>query len=192
MELPLFPLNTVLLPGGVLPLRIFEARYIDMIGECMRNDTGFGVCLIHSGKETGDGAEIYPFGTFCRIVDWQQLPDGLLGITAQAEYKIKVIRHNKQANNLLVGSIEVIDEPAEAALPEEFTSLASLLQQIIGEIGPPYSNLHTFFDQAGWVGARLVELLPLDLPVKQKLLEIDDHLVRLFHLRDAMMNMKYI
>src|SRR5215213_566751 len=103
MEFPLFPLNTVIFPGGMLPLRIFEPRYLDMVSNCLRNDTGFGVCLIKRGRETGQPAEIFTIGTLCKIVDWATLPDGLLGVTAQGERKIKVMASRVQSDHLLVG-----------------------------------------------------------------------------------------
>ena len=78
--IPLFPLHTVLFPGGLLPLKIFEARYIDMVSECLRNDSGFGVCLIRQGHEVGQAAITRSVGTYARIMDFQQYPDGLLGI----------------------------------------------------------------------------------------------------------------
>ena len=87
VTLPLFPLHTVLFPGGLLPLRIFESRYLDMISDCLRNDRGFGVCLISAGREVGDGAECFDVGTLARIQDWDSTPDGLLGIIARGEQR---------------------------------------------------------------------------------------------------------
>ena len=87
-ELPLFPLNSVIFPGGALPLRLFEPRYLDMVKDCMRNEHGFGIALIKNGQESGQAADVYKTGTECRIGDWETLPDGLLGITAYGETKI--------------------------------------------------------------------------------------------------------
>ena len=77
-ELPLFPLNSVIFPGGALALRLFEPRYLDMVKECMRNEHGFGIVLIKNGTEAGQAAEVYQTATECRIEDWETLPDGLL------------------------------------------------------------------------------------------------------------------
>ena len=92
--IPLFPLNTVLFPGGPLKLRIFEPRYVDMIGRCMREDTGFGVALIIEGVEAGGPARTANVGTLARIVDFEQLKDGLLGITAHGgeRFRIDLVR----------------------------------------------------------------------------------------------------
>lgn len=192
MEIPLFPLNTVIFPGGMLPLRIFEPRYLDMVSNCLRADTGFGVCLIKSGRETGQPAETYGIGTLCKIVDWTTLPDGLLGVTVHGERKFSVLGSSVQPDHLLVGQVDLAPEETEKPLPPEFKPLSELLERIIAELGPPFSNLAGFYAQAGWVGARLTELLPLDLPVKQRLLEMDDPHARLAQLREVMVNMHYL
>ena len=191
-KLPLFPLSTVIFPGGALPLRIFEPRYLDMVKNCMRNELGFGIALIKNGKEFGKAAEVYKTGTECRIGDWETLPDGLLGITAYGERKFHIEETNIEANQLLIGDVQYLEEGPDLALPEEFEALHSLLQDIITQIGKPYTSLPAHYDQAGWVGARLTELLPLQLATKQRLLEIDDHIVRLYHLKEAMQESKFL
>ncbi|SEQ42001.1 hypothetical protein SAMN05421693_13016 [Ectothiorhodospira magna] len=187
MELPLFPLNTVLFPGGVLPLRIFETRYIDMVRHCLRSDAPFGVILIREGAQTGASSAIHGVGTWGQIVDWEQRPDGLLGITIQGEMRFRVERTWVQKDGLLLG--EVIEHPMPAddvALPGEFLPLADLLQRLLQALPPPYCDMVGSFDRCGWVGARLTELMPFDPAQKQALLEMDDALARLFHLRDAL------
>ena len=82
--IPLFPLNLVLYPGAQLPLQIFEPRYTDLVGECLKNDSGFGVCCIKEGSEVGEHASCHDVGTYAKIIDWSQLENGLLGITVQA------------------------------------------------------------------------------------------------------------
>lgn len=186
MELPLFSLNTVLFPGGVLPLRIFETRYIDMVRRCLREDGGFGVCLIREGAEVGAPAAVYEIATEAHIIDWEQRSDGLLGIVAEGRRKLRVLRTWAMPDRLLMGEVEPLPEEPRVLLPVEFESLGQLLQRILGEIGPPYSNLQMQLDDASWVGSRLTELLPLEHADKQRLLELDDPLARLFHLRDAM------
>ncbi len=192
VELPLFPLNTVMFPGGVLPLRIFEARYLDMIGNCMKNNTGFGICLLQNGRESGVAAKVHKFGTIAKIVDWDGLPDGLLGVTAQSEHKIHILETRVRQDQLVIGEVEILVDAIEQPLPEEFQPLSDLLRRIIREVGQPYTGLVEFYQQAGWVSGRLTELLPLQMNLKQRLLEIDDHVVRLHHLRDAMVNMQYL
>ncbi len=190
--LPLFPLNTVIFPGGALPLRIFEPRYLDMVKKCMREEHGFGIVLIKSGLETGRAADVHHTGTLCRICDWETLPDGLLGITAYGENRIKISQTYVEHNQLLYGQIEVMQEEPDEALPEEFESMQRILQNIITQVGEPYTSLPSNYQHAGWVSARLVELLPLQLPTKQRLLEIDNHVVRLYHLKEAMQESKFI
>jgi Lon protease-like protein len=182
----------VIFPGGALPLRLFEPRYLDMVKDCMRNDHGFGIVLIKHGKESGQAAEIYTTGTECRIADWETLSDGLLGITAYGENKIHIENTSIQADQLLVGKIQRLEENPDPELPEEFEAMRVLLQKIITQVGTPYTSLPAAYEHAGWVGARLTELLPLQLVTKQLLLEIDDHIVRLHHLKEAMQESKFI
>lgn len=190
--LPLFPLNSVIFPGGALPLRIFEPRYLDMVKECMRNEHGFGIALIKNGKEVGKSAEVYKTGTECRIGDWETLPDGLLGITAYGEHKIHIENTRIETNQLLMGQVQRLENDPDPELPEEFEDMRAILQNIITQIGKPYSSLPAYYDHAGWVGARLTELLPLQSTTKQRLLEIDDHIVRLYHLKEAMQESKFL
>ena len=191
-ELPLFPLNTVIFPGGALPLRLFEPRYLDMVKDCMRNEHGFGIALIKNGDEAGQAAEVYKTGTECRIADWETLSDGLLGITACGETKVHIGNTHVQGNQLLVGQVQRIDADPDIELPEEFEAMRTLLQKVITQVGTPYTTLPAGYDYAGWVGARLTELLPLQLSIKQRLLEIDDHIVRLYHLKEAMQESKFL
>ena len=102
---PLFPLNSVLFPGGMLPLRIFEPRYLDMVSECMRSDSCFGVCLIRDGKEVVKAASCFDIGTLARIVDWDQRDDGLLGITVKGESRVRILGRDVRENKRLVGHI---------------------------------------------------------------------------------------
>lgn len=187
--LPLFPLNTVLFPGGVLPLRIFETRYIDMVRNCLRTDTGFGVCAIREGGEVGPAAEVHPVGTRAVIADWEGRADGLLGITARGEERFRILRTWVQPDRLLMAEVEYLPEPSAAAIPEEFLDLVTLLDRLLSELGPPYADLPRDAGDAAWVGARLGELLPVNLEAKQRMLESDDPLSRLFILRDAMLNL---
>ena len=189
ITLPLFPLGTVLFPGGILPLRIFETRYIDMVRNCLRTETGFGVCAIRDGSEVGVAAEVHAVGTRAVIADWEGRPDGLLGITARGEQRFRVLRTWVERNRLVMGEVAYLDEPPATPLPEEFLGLAALLERLLSELGPPYADLPRDADNAAWVGARLAELLPVSLEIKQQMLECDDPLSRLFMLRDAMLNL---
>lgn len=173
MQVPLFPLNTVLFPGGPLPLRIFEQRYLDMISACVSNDAPFGVLLIRDGGETGP-ASTYDVGTLARIVDWYQGSDGLLGVTAVGEQRFRVISSQREPSGLNVGSIELLpDEPA-LPLPEKYHAMREILAGVLDDLGLLYESLDRRMDDAGWVTSRFVEILPLDLEQKQRCLEHDD------------------
>jgi uncharacterized protein len=189
ITLPIFPLGTVLFPGGVLPLRIFETRYIDMVRRCLRTDSGFGICAIREGGEVGAAAEVYPVGTRAVIADWEGRPDGLLGITARGEERFRILRSWVQADQLLMAEVEPLPEPDAVPIPEEFLNLAALLDRLLTELGQPYAGLPRDSGNAVWVGARLAELLPVSLEAKQRMLESDDPLSRLFILQDAMLNL---
>jgi uncharacterized protein len=189
MRIPLFPLQTVVFPEGLLPLRIFEARYLDMVSRCLREDGGFGICQIRSGSEVGAAAEIYDVGTYVRIVEWSQSQDGLLAITVKGEKKFRVLSSTVESDQLRTAEVEWLPEEQEAALPEEFRTLAELLERIVSQLGEAYPGPAPRFDLAGFVGARLTEILPLKAALKQELLEQDDPLVRLFALRDALHNL---
>jgi len=189
-RIPLFPLNTVLFPGGILPLKIFEPRYLQMISNCMRSNSGFGICLIREGQEAGGPAEIHPVGTYVEIVDWEKRADGLLGILVHGERRFRVRNHYNEKNGLMMGEIEYLPRLQHVVIPEEFRSLSDMLARIKKEIGPPYDRLEIHLDVAAEVGARLTELLPLEAEIKQSILEMDDALSRLYALRDAMRDIK--
>ena len=181
LELPLFPLQTVLFPGGPLPLRIFEPRYVDMIGRCMKTGVGFGVILIRSGEETGP-ATTHEFGTVANIVDFDRLPDGTLGVVVVGSSRFMVRSRERQPDGLNVGMVELLDEEPRVALPERFADMARLLESVFDDLGPQYQHVEPDFTDAGWVGCRLAELLPIDLEHKQHCLELFDPVARLEHL----------
>ncbi|MEM7253474.1 MAG: LON peptidase substrate-binding domain-containing protein [Pseudomonadota bacterium] len=177
-EMPLFPLGTVLFPGGPLPLRIFEARYLDMVSDCLRNDRVFGVCLIKDGVEVGKPAEPYSIGTTARITDWDRTDDGLLAITAFGESRFSVLSTRIQPDGLLVGECEPLPH-GDVALPEEHTPLAKLVIDLLERAPQLYSTIDRHPADAHWVSCRLAELMPLPMSVKQQFLEIDDPVERL-------------
>lgn len=181
---PLFPLSTVLFPGGPLPLRIFEARYVDMVRHCMRQRCPFGVLLIRVGSEVGasGGAETSEIGTTARIVDFNSLPDGLLGITCIGERKFSVVKRWQQPDGLHVGDIQFIPPDERLDLPGEFQHLGQLLRKVLPELGDLYANVPKHFTDASWVGMRLAEILPISLSEKQYCLELNDPLMRLARL----------
>lgn len=178
MEVPLFPLNTVLFPGGPLPLRIFEPRYLDMVSRCMKTDTPFGVVLIREGAEVGP-ASTCDVGTFARIVDWYQGSDGLLGVTAIGTDRFRLQSVMRQDDGLHIGEADKIPSPSPMSLPEVHRELPQVLLTILDDLGRLYDNVERRPDDAAWVAWRFVEILPIDLEEKQRVLESDDVLATL-------------
>lgn len=181
-ELPLFPLDTVLFPGGVLPLRIFETRYLDMVSACLRTDAGFGVVAIHEGHEAGSQpVSIHPVGTLARIVDFDQLDDGLLGITCLGVQRLRVVGHRVQPDQLLLGQARWL--PDDPILPplRGHEPLVRVLRDLLEreELASYTRFLAPNWDDAAWVGNRLAEILPLPLTIRQRLLEMTEPLQRL-------------
>ncbi|MEE8305816.1 MAG: LON peptidase substrate-binding domain-containing protein [Gammaproteobacteria bacterium] len=181
-EVPLFPLKTVLFPGGPLPLRVFEPRYLDMISHCLRHEHGFGVVLIRQGQEVGP-AEIHDVGTMAEIVDWYQGSDGLLGVTAQGRGRFHVASVRVQANGLQVGQIEPIRPEPSQPLPDVFAPMARVLSEIIDDLGSHYQDLDKHYNDASWVGYRFAEILPVPATQRQAYLEMNDPVQRLEMLR---------
>ncbi len=179
MEIPLFPLNTVLFPDGVLPLKIFEPRYLDMVGRCLRGGRGFGVVTIREGGETGTLASIHQIGTMARIDDWFQLEDGLLGIKAVGESRFLVESVRRQSDGLNVGRVQFVEAETELPVPDRYRSLVLLLENVMAEMAEPFGEMDRHFEDASWVGYRLAEVLPLSLEQRQLCLEVSDPIQRL-------------
>jgi Lon protease-like protein len=187
-SIPLFPLNTVLFPGGHLALRIFEARYLDMVSECLRSDSGFGVCLIREGSEVGQ-ARIHGIGTLARITNWDRLDDGLLGLTVLGERRFEVLETKTRPDRLLVGRVRYADDQVPVQVPNELVPVASLLEEVLTQIGEAPASVPRRLGEAGWVADRMAELLPLDLADKQRLLETGDAVDRLVAVGDLLLRL---
>ncbi len=172
--LPLFPLNTVLFPGGPLRLRIFEPRYLEMVSRCLREDSGFGVALIVTGREAGGPAQTVQIGTLARIVDFEQLDDGLLGITARGERRFRIMHVHQESDGLNVCQVEWREEEERAEVPSPQAVLAELLRRALEQIGPAYGEITPAYEDATWVGMRLAEILPLAAIERQEMLELND------------------
>lgn len=178
MKVPIFPLNTVLFPGGPLPLRIFESRYIDMISERMKAEAPFGVVLIREGLEAGPSST-FETGTLARITDWYQGSDGLLGVTAIGEQRFRLLASERQPDGLNVGEVELLpDEPA-IELPDQYQFLTEILGAVMDDLGKLYEPLQRDMQNAVWLGYRFMEVVPIDLEQKQESLESNDTLARL-------------
>jgi len=187
VEMPLFPLASVLFPGGQLQLRIFEPRYLDLVRECTRHGTGFGVCLILQGQEVGEPAVPAAIGTIARISDFHRDDDGLLGIVAEGGARFRVARSRVRSDGLLRGDVEVWpDEPGQQ-VPVEFALLQTILERLIETMAPHWRDApRNAYDDASWLGFRLAELLPLDVGEQQRMLELNDPVQRLAELRDIL------
>ena len=185
-DIPLFPLNIVLFPGGRFDLQIFERRYIDLVSHCMRTGTGFGICLLKSGDETNGNnlnQTVYNTGTYAKIVDWDQLESGLLGITVEGAVKFVAQDFWKEEDDVLHASVEFSDiESTEAdviPLGDEYTALSELLRNLEDHPLVAGRNLSIDYSDLRQLGWRLSELIPLGIDVRQELLELNDPMERL-------------
>jgi hypothetical protein len=178
-KLPLFLLQTVVFPGGRLPLRVFEQRYLDMIKQAIADNTPFGICAIREGSETGTPAIPHVIGTCVRVTDWDMPQTGILHIDTQAEGRFVIRDTHAEASGLLVGTVESVSSEASAAVPVELELAVEILRHIIREHGDSRFSAPHEFENAVWVGYRLSEVLPLKLSIKQSLLEMNDSVMRL-------------
>jgi len=183
-ELPLFPLNAVLFPGGPLPLRIFEPRYLDMVSRCLREQSGFAVVKIIDGEESSATASFAATGTEAGIVDFDQLDGGLLGISCVGRERVRVLEAWREPDGLNRGRVVDIDADPVVPVPPSQAWLGELVRRVLPEAGAIYRYV-TSQEDAAWVGYRLAEMLPLSLPDRQALLELTDPLERLSALEPA-------
>lgn len=178
--LPLFPLHAVLLPGASIKLRVFERRYLDLVRECGRTDSGFGVCLILDGSETGAPAVPAAFGTEARIVDFDVGADGVLVLSLRGARRFHVLRSRVRDNGLVVGDVEWREADGDDELRPQHALLATVLDSILDQAAAVYPlAAPRQLDQAAWVGWRMAELLPLDERQRLSLLQEDDPHARL-------------
>jgi Lon protease-like protein len=177
-DVPLFPLNTVLFPGGRLPLRIFEQRYMGMAKTCLRDGSAFGVCLIREGREVGSPATPVDIGCLARIAAWDMPELGLLHITARGEQRFRIVDRRVQADGLARATIALLDEDRDGPIPESCAGCVKLLERVIEQQSALFEPPHRL-ESASWVSARLAEILPLPLAAKQELLELPDARVRI-------------
>lgn len=177
-DLPLFPLLAVLFPGGRLPLRIFESRYMDMAKACLKDGSPFGVCLILEGGEVGTPATPAGVGTTARISSWDMPQLGLLHVSARGEQRFRIRSRRVQSDGLARAAVDLIPPEKDDEIPAAHRGAVRLLERLI-ERHPELLERPHRLDSCAWVSARLAELLPLPLTTKQALLELDDGRVRL-------------
>ncbi|MED6333097.1 MAG: LON peptidase substrate-binding domain-containing protein [Pseudomonadota bacterium] len=180
-QIPLFPLRVVMFPGGRLDLQIFERRYIDLVSHCMRTSTGFGVCLLKEGEEViqeGIDQTIHRTGTYSNIIDWDQLENGLLGITVEGSTKFNIEDCWQIDSGVLQANVEFsqTDSVGKESIPldNQFSALADLLQNLGSHPLIEQKNLAIDYNNLWDLGWRLSELIPIDVEQKQQLLELDD------------------
>lgn len=172
LEIPIFPLGTVLYPAGRLPLRIFETRYVEMTKACIRDNSPFGVTLIRAGFEVGTPAVPSEIGCTARILEWDVPAPGLFQLATQGESVFRILERRTQADGLIVGTVELLDPPDPVPLPERYEALARLLVELIEGMGEDVLPKPHRLEDAAWVGNRLAEMLPTPPERKQKLLEL--------------------
>lgn len=185
-DLPIFPLSTVLFPAGLLPLRIFEARYVDMVRRCMRHDTPFGVCRLVRGSEVGAPAEHEHIGCLAHIRDWDMQPGGLLHVRAQGGVRFHITSSRVASDGLILATVQPIAADALLPVPPEHEACAALMRRIVDEMcsqspEPDQRMIAEPFEleSAAWVANRLGEFLPIAGPAKHQLMALDDPIARL-------------
>jgi Lon protease-like protein len=189
-EIALFPLHTVLFPGGLLPLRVFEPRYMEMATACLRGGTPFGVCLIREGSEVGAPAVPHAVGCLARIMQWDMQQLGVLSIMVRGDKRFRVLEQRVQRDGLIRSEIELLADEDDTPVPEALAVCARVLKAIIDDGAAPGIEAPFRFESSSWVSARLTEILPLPLEFKQQLLETDDSRRRLEALREALRDQK--
>jgi uncharacterized protein len=178
-RVPIFPLNTVLFPGGLLPLRVFEARYMDMTRDCLKRGEPFGVCLIREGSEVGAPAVPETVGCLAEILEWDMQQLGMLNLKARGGQRFRILTRETSKQGLISAEVQPIPADEKRPIPQGLAACAQLLEMVVADQGKSIFAEPHAFDEAAWVGYRLTEILPVPLPAKQKLLELTDSLARL-------------
>ena len=182
MEIPLFPLSSILFPGGILTLKVFEQRYLDMAAECMKQSAPFGICLIASGKEVGEPATPHAVGTLAHIVEADMPQLGILMLKVQGGQRFRLATSPTaaaQRDGLLRANVKLLEDNSTALVPAAHQHLIPLLRKIVNDLGPEKMPEPHDYTNAKWVGYRLTEILSVQTLAKQKLLELDDPIARL-------------
>lgn len=168
----------MLFPGGRLPLRIFESRYMEMIKISMKNDSPFGVCLIREGAEVGEPALPVAIGCLAQIAEWDMPQLGMLHVSARGGRRFRILSRSVQRDGLARAKVEILPDEVDSAPPSGLARCVRLLERVIEQHPGLLESPHRL-DSCAWVSSRLAELLPLPLETKQTLLELDDARERL-------------
>jgi len=189
---PIFPLQTVLFPGALLPLRIFEVRYMDMAKACLKEGSPFGICLIREGQEVGAPAVPEAVGCLARIAECDMEELGILKVTAEGLERFRIVSSQVNRAGLIVGEVERHEPEGQVRDAAGLAESADFLRKVIAGIGEQRFAPPLRFADASWVGFRLAEILPLRNDVKQKLLELTDPALRLAILHRFLRQQKLI
>lgn len=177
-ELPIFPLGSVLFPGGTLALKIFEQRYMDMAKDCLKRAKPFGIALIREGEEVGTPAAPHPVGTSALIDDWDMPNLSVLQVKVIGGARFRIVSSIVSASGLIIGTVSAIDADSDAS-GAELVACADFLKKILTQINLIEGVAESQFSNASWVSFRITELLPFGGAVKQKMLELTDAKMRL-------------
>jgi Lon protease-like protein len=183
--LPLFPLQTVLFPGGLLSLKVFEARYLDLMGRCLREARPFGVVALRRGAEVRRGAEavaLEAVGTVADLLDIDSAQAGILQVRCRGRQRFSLSETRQEPDGLWLAQVDWLPDD-DVVLPQQACAgtvrgLASAISTLKAQGAEPFLEPH-LFDQAGWVANRWCEILPISLAAKQKLMELPDPKLRL-------------
>ena len=186
-ETALFPLTINVLPGAYLPLQIFEPRYIDMVKDCLSKETGFCVVLIKEEKELSTlKAQHSATGTYVEVVDFNQLENGLLGITVQGKYRAQILDRKEQDDGLLLGNIVQSKEADDICLEADYENIWRVLREISEHPEIKKLQLEIDFSDSSSVAYNLASLLPISSLDKQLLLESNSNKIRLNSLQEIL------
>ncbi|MFE8072741.1 LON peptidase substrate-binding domain-containing protein [Marinobacteraceae bacterium S3BR75-40.1] len=183
MKVPLFPLNSIVLPKGRIPLQLFEPRYLDMLSSCLKEDRGFVVVLLRDDDQRRGEEDFYDIGTYVRVIDFKPLESGMLGITVEGVSKAFVVKHWQADDGLFMGDVEWLVDEKATPMPGGEDELLSVLQALLKHPVVKDLGMEVDYEDSREVGWRLTELLPLDNQDKQRLAELTDPLERIDHLR---------
>lgn len=185
LDLPLFPLQAVLFPGGLLSLKVFEARYLDLVGTCLREGKAFGVVLIKQGSDVRAGSDTVVFestGTVAELLDADSAQAGILQVRCSGTRRFSLKKTRQQSDGLWIGKASLLadDEPVAPAesMLDTVRGLANAIATLKSQGSEPFLQPYRF-ELAGWVANRWCEILPISLAAKQKLMELPDAQVRL-------------
>lgn len=183
LQLPIFPLNTVLYPGGLLPLKVFEQRYLEMTKACLRDASPFGVCRIREGLEVGAPAIPEPVGCTAIIAEWEMPHLGVFHLKSRGQQAFRILEKTTQRDGLIRAEVELLDDAPGNPPPDALQLCRQVLEQIVSRVGSDYFFAPLDFDNPRWVSYRLAEVLPLGMEDRQALLEARDDSDRLGRLR---------